>query len=163
MKTCEFCGLKIDDDLNRCPYCGADLSQTNNQEIKPEEIKKEKDIRVTKRDADYYFDSYEELFKETIKRQEELEKTRNNKVSVGWLLAGIFIPVLGLIFALTFGRNNLAIRSKSFKGFIIGLIISVVVQIIFDVIIFILYQNGYLDQFFQFDNESLILIMKGLL
>ena len=163
MKTCEFCGLKIDDDLTRCPYCGADLSQTNNQEIKPEEIKKERKVRVIKKDPDYYFDSYEELFKETTKRQEELEKTRNNKVSVGWLLAGIFIPVLGLIFALTFGRTNLAIRSKSFKGFIIGLAISVVIQIIFNVIIFILYKNGYLDQFFPYGNESLILIMKGLL
>ena len=141
MKKCEACGLKIDDDLTRCPYCGADVSVIPTQEeIKPEEVKAEV-VEDQKEDDPVYISSM--FFNEN----EQIQINPDAKVSVWWLLAGIFIPVLGLIFALVFGRNNIAIRRKCFRGFIIGMIISIVLDIIANLVVSYLYKAGYLDQF----------------
>lgn len=129
MKKCEQCGLNIDDDLTRCPYCGAEVLV--HEDIPTAEVIDEAKISEEKETPFYY-------------EQPEIVPA-NVKVSGWWFVAGLFIPVLGIIFAIIFGRTNLAIRRRCLKGVIFGIILSIVLDILSYVLIFVLYQQGVIN------------------
>ena len=142
MKKCDACGLKIDDDLTRCPYCGAEVSLNPTQE-EPKDQPQPQFNNVETNEDPVYVSSF------FYQENEETQQDPNAKVSNWWFILGIFAPIVALVFAFVFGRKNPAIRRKCFKGFIVGMIISIILDIAMNMLLVYLYNNGYLDEYIE--------------
>ncbi|WP_058485040.1 C2HC5-type zinc finger protein [Defluviitalea phaphyphila] len=121
MNYCKKCGKIIEDNIGKCPFCGAEINNSNATYAIEEKIFKEKDnqyidagSKVIERSISD--DSYEEVFKGHTKMSRKVNDNNykveplNNWVKVTLSILILLIPVIGsiidIIVAIVFMNNE---------------------------------------------------------
>lgn len=110
---CHQCGKEVSDEAKFCPYCGAQLSQSDFQEN-------------TQQNMNYQPNgTYQPL------QQGQPRYNEEDAPSVGFAILSFFIPIAGFILFLVWNKE-LPLKAKScLKGFVIGIVTYVVVMCCF--------------------------------